>query len=321
VVCGAYGTPYRLRVEAELRRRGWLEARSPAEASVLAVCGRPGAELAAAIEVVWADMAVPRARVEVGESVSDDLDRAVALLSDGPAQRRDAAERAGWDPSADLHDMPMDHGEMDHGDMGDMGGHMHHHMGNPGGLAMADRGEDRDGLKLDQLHIPLGPILVDWPTGLVVDTVMQGDVIQEATVRTHDPDPYWTSDLTTRGEAARRRAVRHLDALHRLLNLAGWPAAARQAADLRDRAFDGARPQDLDVARFANRVRRSRILRWMLPAEVRDRTRGRLDDLEAALTEFDDPSPYEAEPREVPAVHLEGRELAEARLIVASLDG
>ena len=48
------------------------------------------------------------------------------------------------------------------------------------GLPMADRGEDRDGLKLDQLHVPLGPVLPDWPAGLVVRVTLQGDVVQHA---------------------------------------------------------------------------------------------------------------------------------------------
>ena len=58
------------------------------------------------------------------------------------------------------------------GDHAGMSGRAHGHamgdmamgdMGMPGGLPMADRGPDRDGLRLDQLHVPLGPVLPDCP--------------------------------------------------------------------------------------------------------------------------------------------------------------
>ena len=35
----------------------------------------------------------------------------------------------------------------------------------PGGLVMADRMEDRDGLRLEGLHLALGPLLPHWPAG------------------------------------------------------------------------------------------------------------------------------------------------------------
>jgi hypothetical protein len=53
-----------------------------------------------------------------------------------------------------------------HHDMGEVD------MGMPGGLPMAERGEDRDRLKLDRLHVPLGPVLPDWPAGLLVRLVV-----------------------------------------------------------------------------------------------------------------------------------------------------
>ncbi len=65
---------------------------------------------------------------------------------------------------------------------GDRGDHTDMERDMPGGVPMADRGADRDGLALDQLHVPIGPLLPDWPAGLVVRTVLQGDVIQEARI-------------------------------------------------------------------------------------------------------------------------------------------
>ncbi|WP_345573338.1 hypothetical protein [Nonomuraea rosea] len=117
-----------------------------------------------------------------------------------------------------------------------------------------------------------------------------------------------------RGEVERRRAAAHLDSLGRLLGVAGWAAAAREARGLRDRLLAGAAEVAgadgaaevagvtegfgacggsqasqssqgsagsqgsggfaglggsegevaRDYARFARRVRRSKVLRWTL---------------------------------------------------------
>ncbi|MCG5218548.1 hypothetical protein [Streptosporangium sp. KLBMP 9127] len=179
VVTAPYGTRTRLRVERELARRGWPIADGPAGASLLVVCGIPGDALDKAIRTVWMDMSAPRALVELphGTDPAQALDQAVVRLADAPAQRRDAAAHlARSRPSApmpagrehDGHDGHDEHGE---------------HGGSPGGVPMAGRGPDRDGLALDRLHVPLGPILADWPSGLVVEATLQGDVIQRASIR------------------------------------------------------------------------------------------------------------------------------------------
>ncbi|NEE25830.1 hypothetical protein G3M53_10200, partial [Streptomyces sp. SID7982] len=49
------------------------------------------------------------------------------------------------------------------------------------GLPLAERADDRDGLRLDRLHVPFGPVLPDWPVGLVLRLTLQGDVVQEVT--------------------------------------------------------------------------------------------------------------------------------------------
>ncbi|WP_236246057.1 hypothetical protein [Streptomyces sp. CC210A] len=119
---------------------------------------------------------------------------------------------------------------------------------------MAEVGDDRDGLALDRLHVTLGPLLCDWPAGLVVRAVLQGDVIQRADVDVsawRDAGPgasFWTEpwrraaagEPVTAGEGARRRAAGRLDRLARLLAVAGWPAAAVAARRLRDDLLDGA---------------------------------------------------------------------------------
>ncbi|WP_259297238.1 hypothetical protein [Streptomyces griseoaurantiacus] len=148
----------------------------------------------------------------------------------------------------------------------------------PGGLPMAGQGEDRDGLTLDQLHVSLGPVLADWPAGLSVRLVLQGDVIQQAVLDTPPAlagpvEVFWArpwaraaaGEPVTVGEAARRRAAAHLDSLARLLAVAGWPAQAVTARRLRDDLLDGAPAAALAsrLERFTRRVGRSRTLCWL----------------------------------------------------------
>ncbi|MCF6475194.1 hypothetical protein FAF44_43510 [Nonomuraea sp. MG754425] len=288
VVGCPYGTRARLLVEAEADRRGWVAAAAPAEAGLLVVCGAAGSEIGQAVEVVWEAVPAPRVLVEAASDAS-----------------AGAVRRALDDAVAELAAGGLD------------GGARHGDAGRP--VAMAGRGRDRDGLTLDRLHVPLGPVLADWPAGLVVETVLQGDVIQEAVVRAAsagaDGVSFWDPprrdetdrDETDRDETERREAARCLDSLGRLLAVAGWPGAAREARRLRDRLLAGAAPAGLrrDCERFARRVRRSRVLRWMLrgvgPVEGRagvperlrgdalDRAYGWLDTLPSPLP--DDPAP------------------------------
>ncbi|QXJ24828.1 hypothetical protein AGRA3207_006231 [Actinomadura graeca] len=136
-------------------------------------------------------------------------------------------------------------------------------------VAMADRADDRDGLRLDVLHLPLGPVLAHWPAGLRLDLAVQGDVIQSAGVTLVDTasgsfwdEPWRNGDG---GGAERRRAASHLDSIARFLHVAGWPVAAARAAELRDAALGGVADETLlsRFVPFARRVGRSRALRWM----------------------------------------------------------
>ncbi|MCC5577732.1 hypothetical protein IMZ11_19075 [Microtetraspora sp. AC03309] len=302
VVTAPHGTAVRLLVEAELALRGWRTADAPAGACLLVVCGTPENALARAVRTVWSGMAAPKALVELpadgaGERVAAELDAAVSRLADVRAQHEEAARgheygarghgRKGPGEDEQGHGHDGGGGREDHDGSGhehhDGGGH-EHHMGLPGGVRMAERGPDRDGLTLDRLHVPLGPVLPYWPAGLVVETTLQGDVIQEAAVRVAGGaggdrfwDEPWLAALAgrrvTRGEAARRTAGAHLDSLGRLLATAGWAGAAVEARRLRDQVL-GERPREEITRRydrFARRVGRSRPLRWML------RDLGRID--------------------------------------------
>ncbi|MGX1115938.1 hypothetical protein RKD37_001301 [Streptomyces ambofaciens] len=214
----------------------------------------------------------------------------------GEHQGHRGADHGGHDPGAAGH--AGSHGEAEHESDGPMkgdgqqnhaghgsghgvhgghGGHGHGDMEMPGGLPMAEPGEDRDGLTLDRLHVPLGPFLADWPTGLVIRVVLQGDVIQQADLdappSSGSADAFWarpwlraaSGEVVYAGEAARWRAAAHLDSLGRLLSVVGWPAQAVKARRLRDDLLDEAQTKEVlpRVERLARRVGRSRTLYWL----------------------------------------------------------
>ncbi|WNF30088.1 hypothetical protein RI138_26455 [Streptomyces sp. C11-1] len=246
---------------------------------------------------------------------------------DGPGGYHEGGDHTGHDPHRAPGHMAdgggTDHPHMSHDATGHdrMGHGAHgHHMGTIAGLPLAERADDRDGLRLDRLHVPLGPALPDWPAGLVLHLELQGDVVQRAEVETVPaPSPsrpaFWnepwlramTGDPVTVGEAARRRCAAHLDSLGRLLGVAGWRESATRARVARDRTLDGAPGAELHslVRPLARRVRRSWTLRW-LTAGVGERVGGQpggdvhrrliawLDGLDQALGHVDDRDPLSA---------------------------
>lgn len=298
-------TNVRVAVERALRERAWPEAGPAAEADMLVICGLPGPQLADAIDKVWSQMPAPRARAVIvgGDGAGAALEIARTHLADVTAQRREAAGRRKSDHERHVtraeqdedehrghdhgsHQPEDEHGQDDggHGDGGEHegdGGHEDHEEGTVvAGVPLASRAPDRDGLKLDRLHVPLGPILPDWPPGLVVRTALQGDVVQEVEALVVDSGghaceaPFWdepwlraaAGERVSVGEAARRRAASHLDSLGRLLAVAGWEAAAAGARRLRDDLLAGAAAREVAprLSPLARRVRRSRLLRWSL---------------------------------------------------------
>ena len=271
--------PLRWAAEDALDELGWARAASPAAADVLLCCGDPGRDLAEHIEVAWEGMPGPRARAVAAttDDVAPALRAAVHELADVPGQRQDARTRAAARLSAadrsdaaaeplDEHGMSSDEHAMspddaaetdrDGMDMADaeMGGmdhtmHMDMDMDLPGGLVMADRVEDRDGLRLEGLNLSLGPLLPGWPAGLRLDLLLSGDVLTRA-------DVVW---LDRRLEPPAPRAPLALDALAVLLEAAGWSDGALRAR--RARAAGGSGPATDDLLR---RLRRARLLRWSL---------------------------------------------------------
>ena len=369
------GTRVRLAAEEQLRRRGWPAALTPADADVLLVAGPPARDIAGALEAVWDAIPAPRARFHAagpGE-VAAALDAARAELASGSRQRHSAAAGAGRLDGR--HDSAVGHamaGHGGHGMAGDGsgngngrdaggddahgmagGGHSGHGMGEremPAGRPMADRGEDRDGLRLDQLHVPLGPVLPDWPAGLVLRLTLQGDVVQRA-----EPEilgggggSFWdepwhqaaAGERVTAAEGARRGMAARLDSLSRFLAVAGWDEAAVTARRLRDDVLADASAARLhrDTRRLARRVARSRTLAWLTsglgvltaaeaasagitgPAlraggDVTARYRRWCADLEAATAALDDVSPLDPARLEPPRGQAADGAAASAGLI------
>lgn len=327
------GTAARLAVEQLLRRRGWAQVPGPADADVLAVVGPAGPQWTGFADQIWEEVPNPRVRVHVDNATEAGtaLERAAGLLADGggasPLGAGDTA-RHGRDGAGHAEHSRADEQSQGHEHHGDGG------MDMPGDVPMADRGRDRDGLKLDQLHVPLGPVLPDWPAGLVLHTTLQGDVVQEARVemiRDHGDAPdFWNEpwrraaagEAVTEGEAARRCAAAHLDSLARLLAVAGWADAALRTRRARDDLLGGVRAGEIAprARRLARRLRRSRTLRWLteglgvLPVEaaqatgvtgpgltagraggdVCERWQAWLDEVERSLPEIDETAPLAA---------------------------
>ncbi|WLW50562.1 hypothetical protein [Streptomyces sp. YU58] len=262
------------------------------------------------------------------------------------------AEHMGHAEHAD-HTNHMDHAShMDHQDHSpgghmdhmDHAGHDMHAMADISGLPMADRADDRDKLRLDQLHVPIGPGLADWPTGLILRLALQGDVVQGVEVD-HLPvpptprPPFWDEpwlraahgEEVTRGGAARRRCAAHLDSAGRLLAVVGWDDVAARFRRLRDELLAGASRTEVagEVHRTVRRVGRSRVLRWSiaglgrLPADTaraagvsgpalaaagdaHDRLLMWLGEIERGLEVLDDTRPLAPDDRSGPRGRLDG---------------
>ncbi|WP_164704503.1 hypothetical protein [Blastococcus litoris] len=322
-------TTLRWAAEAELERRGWRRAATPADTDLVVVLGEPGPELAAAVDLLWSQVPEPRHRIVVrGQGdVSAELDAGLGELvrraAGGPRGDRRPSPTSFLDEDGGMDHGGMDHGGMDHGGMDHEGMDHMHHGGEVAGLPMASTGPDRDGLELDVLEVALGPVLPGWPTGLVLRADLQGDVLVSAELAWLDADALPTGNPPEDSQCAA------LDRLARFLDVAGWPTAARQARRARDGLLAGtdpARAQRLARA-VARRIRRSRALAWtaggigQVPSQdgagegVVDRVR-RWCDSAAGQPVDERPAPSLDEA----AGLLRGTEVGGARLIVASLD-
>ena len=309
----------RIAAERAVVQRGWALADTPAEADVLLLLGSPAGQLGAAVDRLHDAMPGPRARVDVptAASIADALDEASRLVADDAAQRADARDRA---PE------PANNGDMDHGDM-DMA---------PGGIPLAGGGEDRDGLEMDELHLPLGPALSLWPPGLVVTCTLHGDVVVDARSA-------WVGEPAVEAAATAGQvpssalcAASWLDAAAAVLTLGGSPAMAAGIRAVRNACLDEDPSATARLGRQRRRIARNVLLRWSLrslavvdgltgepsPPFLGDAFTRLVASLDAAGSELDGDEVPTPEPGvlvdRLPAV-VGGRELGEVRMLVAGL--
>ncbi|UVF76213.1 hypothetical protein [Gordonia mangrovi] len=242
-------------VDRTIRERGWVVADAPADADVLAVCGSPGPQLAEAIDRVWEQLPGPRVRVTIDDrrQIDTALDNAAVELMDSDRHRDDAHRRndhPGGEGDASGHDH-ADHDEdaqMDHGSMA------------PAGIPLAEGADDRDGLEMDVAHLPLGPILNNWPAGVVVRCTLHGDVVVDSHVEVLDSDALPAAEADATPEL-----VHHCSVIIDVLALAGAETAERQARAVRDHLLDSAHDRArTELAALRRTIRRSPILRWSL---------------------------------------------------------
>ncbi|MEP7331680.1 MAG: hypothetical protein ABI692_06280 [Terracoccus sp.] len=325
----------RVAIEQEIGRRGWRLAISPADADALVTAGTPGPQLSERVESVWAQLPGPRSRIVVSgpadaATVREALDSVAAELLDPERQVRDARERTGFasDRMSDDSDMTGDM-NMDMDGDSDMDMDM-----SPSGIPLAEGGDDRDGLEMDVLHLPLGPVLPHWPAGVVLRCTLQGDVVVAAEASVLDE-----SVSTPMRLGPNERAARCCDQLASLLALSGWAdgyaAAVRVRNALIDKPDAAAGTALLDDLR--RRLRRARLVRWSLrgigdlrPGDQPDAPPPLHGDVYERLVSLADQARAElvgdAEPPASLPVLLAvaerlvvGLDLAAARLVVASL--
>lgn len=108
--------------------------------------------------------------------------------------------------------------------------------GVPYGRPMAGRVPDRDGLELDQLPVRIGPFFPPFPSGLMLEVHLQGDVIQQATVAQNpfaadgadDPFHRALAGPVLIAELELARARHHLRWLAHALHVHGLEALGRR---------------------------------------------------------------------------------------------
>lgn len=148
--------------------------------------------------------------------------------------------------------------------------------GTPYGRPMAEQGPDRDGLQLDVVPVPLGPLFPRLPAGLVLDVKVAGDVVIEAAVaeatsgRPPAAGPAAASSPFCRAlsepvlivELELARARDHLRWVSDALIERGLSALGLRALRL---AHDVRPGQGDRIRTFGSRLWRTGLFRWSLP--------------------------------------------------------
>ena len=151
--------------------------------------------------------------------------------------------------------------------------------GVPYGRPLTGRAADRDGMELDQLTVRVGPFFPPFPTGLVLDVRLQGDVVQDVTVGTNpfvvadektspalardDPESIFRVALThpvSIAELEVARARHHLCWLAHALRIQGLPALGLRALAV----ARSATPSALlgEIIALGRLLERTRLFAW-----------------------------------------------------------
>lgn len=261
---------------------------SPAAANVLLIAGSVPAHLTAELARLHDGVSRPRVSLwwSLGSSVAPPMPPAVEVHDADPSVLVDAVvdthrrllfgEVASSPPALpDEEPAPWRGiGPYGQGGTGMTGGV-------PYGRPMTEVAPDRDGLRLDQLTVRIGPFFARFPTGLVLEVRLQGDVVQQAHVvvapegeavavdaRTafsdalHGPVPVSVLEL--------ERARSHLRSIASALVAHQLPSLARRVLRFAKHVHPG---QSEDVQRLHRLLRRTQVLGWattgvgLIPAE------------------------------------------------------
>ena len=150
--------------------------------------------------------------------------------------------------------------------------------GVPYGRPLTGRAADRDGMELDQLTVRVGPFFPPFPTGLVLEVKLQGDVVQDVTVGTNpfvvpddgappatahdDPERIFRVALTNPvpvAELELARARHHLRWLAHALRVQGLPALGLRALAAARSASPALLGETIALGRF---LERTRLFAW-----------------------------------------------------------
>lgn len=277
-VFAAAGVGARVQVE-DLRLQPRLRlVDSPAAANVLLLAGAVPADLAAELARVHDALSRPRTSVwwSLGAPVAPPVPPAVEVHDADPsvlvdavvdAHRRLLIGELASSPAQLPDEEPAPWrgvGPYGQGGTGMTGGV-------PYGRPMAEVAPDRDGLRLDQLTVRIGPFFAPFPTGLVLEVRLQGDVVQQAraVVAPEGEAPDEVAVATTFRDALHapvpvsvlevERARSHLRSIASALVAHQLPSLARRVLRFASHVHPGQRD---DVQRLHRLLRRTQLLGW-----------------------------------------------------------
>lgn len=227
VAAGAGGATVRHRLRADHRVD---LVRSPRHACLLVIAGDvPGSDRAPLLQL-HDQVPRPRGVIAAGaRGLPAELDPVTCAADDVVGAVLDAGravlggERDHDDVLPATNPVPWrgvgPHGQGGEGMMGGM----------PYGRAMPMTADGRDGLALDRLPLTLGPWLAGLPSGCRLEIGLQGDVLEEASVRYAATGPTLAGPVSV-AEVETLRARTLLGWLADLVDSAGLPALARRCS-------------------------------------------------------------------------------------------